>query len=244
MNKSTLKSLFAAALCAALATSCGSSSSKEGTSELSDATSSDSSSSKERTVELSGGVALDIAKTPEGLWFGKTEVTQAQWESVMGHNPSKYKNPNNPVEKVSWDDCQTFLGELNALPTVKESGLTFRLPTEEEWESACRAGATGDYCRLSDGTEITEDTLDQVAWFHDNSDRKTHPVGQKQPNDFGLYDMLGNVEELTSTAVGDTQISRGGCGLDYCEVSKRSWCSPSRRWEFLGFRLCAETAAK
>ena len=226
--KPRLQSLLAAVTCAALATSCG------------------SSSSKERTVELSDGVAVDIVKTPQGLWFGKTEVTQAQWEAVMGANPSDFKGADNPVENVSWDDCQEFLLKLNALPSVKASGLTFRLPTAEEWEYACRAGATGDYCLLADGTEITEDTFGQVAWFGDNSDRKTHPVGQKKPNAFGLYDMHGNVWEWTSTAVGEPRVDCGGswgASASFCKSSDRCWDSPDYRDYFLGFRLCASGRA-
>ena len=235
--KPRLQSLLAAVTCAALAMSCGSSSSKERTVEFSE---------KERTVELSDGVAVDIVKTPQGLWFGKTEVTQAQWEVLMGANPSEFKGANNPVENVSWDDCQEFLLKLNALPSVKTSGMTFRLPTEEEWEYACRAGATGVYCKLANGTEITKDTLGQVAWFEDNADSKSHPVGQKEPNAFGLYDMHGNVWEWTSTADGEDRVFRGGgWGLSArsCESSFRLRCSPSYRFNCLGFRLCASGRA-
>ena len=96
--------------------------------------------------------------------MGKYEVTQAQWEAVMGENPSEFKGANHPVENVSWDDCQAFLAKLNAHPFARASGLVFRLPTEEEWETACRAGSTNDFCRLADGTEITEATLGRVAW--------------------------------------------------------------------------------
>ena len=100
--------------------------------------------------------------------MGKYEVTQAQWEAVMGENPSYFKGADHPVECVSWDDCQAFLEKLNAHPAARASGLVFRLPTEEEWEAACRAGSTNDYCRLADGTEITEATLGRVAWFDEN----------------------------------------------------------------------------
>ena len=202
--------------------------------------------SNAKTISVSDQVSIGLQSVPSGLWFGKTEVTQAQWEAVMGENPSKFKNPDNPVEQVSWDDCQEFLEKLNALPSVKKSGLMFRLPTEEEWEFACRAGATGDYCKLANGTEITADTLDQVAWFGDNSDEKTHPVGQKKPNAFGLYDMHGNVLEWTSTAVGVNRVGRGGCwsySARNCESSFRRWGSPSIRNDFLGFRLCASGRA-
>ena len=101
----------------------------------------------------------------------------------------------------------------SALPEVKASGRAYRLPTADEWEYACRAGATGDYCKLADGTEITEETLGEVAWYIKNSsvdgnsgidvERQTHPVCQKKPNAFGLYDMLGNVDEWTSTVDDD-----------------------------------------
>ena len=178
--------------------------------------------------------------------MGKYEVTQALWKAVMGENRSWFKGANNPVENVSWDDCQEFLRKLNTLPSVKASGMTFRLPTEEEWEYACRARATGDYCKLASGTEITEDTLGQVAWYTGNSNDRTHPVGQKKPNAFGLYDMHGNVWEWTSTADGGKRRCRGGgwcfSGGD-CEASNRLRFSPSYRDNYLGFRLCASGRA-
>ena len=177
--------------------------------------------------------------------IGKFELTQAQWESVAGTNPSVREGDDLPVENVSWDDCQEFLKELNVLPSVKDSGLTFRLPTEEEWECACRAGATGDYCRLADGTDISADTLGQVAWFEGNSDGMIHPVGQKQPNAFGLYDMHGNVWEWTSTADGEYRISRGGSWREsarFCMVSLQNGFWPSYRRSDIGFRLCADRA--
>ena len=165
----------------------------------------------------------------------------------MGENPSDFEGANNPVERISWNDCQKFLETLNAQPAVKKSGLTFRLPTEEEWVAACRAGASGDYCLLADGTEITEDTLGRVAWFGDNADGKTHPVGQKTPNAFGLYDMHGNVWEWTSTADGaDHYVFRGGCWYDSawdCGSSCQGGGPPSGRGYYLGFRLCASGKA-
>ena len=175
--------------------------------------------------------------------MGKTEVTQALWEAVMGDNPSNFKRADNPVEAVSWNDCQEFLKKFNVLSEVKASGLVFRLPTEEEWKYACRAGATGDYCRLADGTEITKDTLDRVAWYDDNSGGRTHPVGQKVPNAFGLYDMHGNVWEWTQTADGESRVVRGGGWDDSagnCESSNRYRYSPDGWYNGLGFRLCAE----
>ncbi len=177
--------------------------------------------------------------------MGKYEVTQAQWEAVMGENPSHFKGTDNPVENVSWDDCQKFLKKLNALPAIKESGFVFRLPTEKEWEYACRAGTTSDYCKLADGTEITENMLGEVAWYDDNSDSKTHPVGQKKPNAFGLYDMHGNVWEWCEDlyqARDLYRVYRGGSWLfnsRCCTAGDRGDGNPDGRSSDLGFRLAA-----
>ena len=179
--------------------------------------------------------------------MGKYEVTQAQWEAVMGTNPSRFKGANNPVECVSWDDCQAFLERLNTASSVQKSGLTFRLPMEEEWEFACRAGATGNYCKLANGTEITESTLGLVAWFGGPFlAEKTHPVGQKTPNAFGLYDMHGNVAELTIYAVGRECFNRGGSWFSsarFCGSSFQDSCSLDDRHDYIGFRLCASGRA-
>ncbi len=178
--------------------------------------------------------------------MGKFEVTQRQWVAVMGDNPSRFKDYDNPVENVPWNDCKKFIEKLNALPEVKASGLTFRLPTEGEWEYACRAGGTGDYCKLADGTEITESTLDEVAWYDDNSENKTHPVGQKKPNAFGLYDMHGNVWEWCEGIYGfghSVRTTRGGSLYDdsrFCTVGGRFRNSPGIRNNDLGFRLAAD----
>ena len=198
--------------------------------------------------------------------MGKFEVTQAQWEAVMGENPSYHKGANDPVECVSWNDCQAFLEKLNAHPAARASGLVFRLPTEEEWELACRAGSTNGYCRLADGTEITAATLGRVAWFNENilprprwlygclgfveefvdlhihdvnwTESPTHrPVGRKEPNAWGLHDMHGNVWEWT-----ETPVNCGGGGYypsGDCESSRREWNDPDLRDYSLGFRLCA-----
>lgn len=206
-------------------------------------------SSNQRSIDLAENVRLEMVRLPNNLWFGKYEVTQLQWKAVIGGNGnrSKFKNPSNPKENVSWDDCQAFLKKLNALPSVKDRGLTFRLPTEEEWVYACRAGATGDYCKLANGTEITKDTLGQIAWFEDNAHGETHPVGQKLPNAFGLYDMHGNVwewtsTEWTSTVLDECRVILGGswnCSARDCESFNRDRASPSRESSVLGFRLCA-----
>ncbi len=120
----------------------------------------------------------------KGYWLGKYEVTQTQWENVIGSNPSDNEGANNPVEKVKLTDIDNFLDAL---------GSVYRLPTEAEWEHACRAGSTSIYY-FGDENSI----LGDYAWFSSNSDGKTHPVGQKLPNDWGLYDMNGNVAELCS----------------------------------------------
>ena len=180
----------------------------------------------------------------------RTEVTQAQWAAVMGNNPSASKNLDNPVENVSWDDCQKFLKKLNAFPAVKELGLVFRLPTKKEWEYACRAGGTGDYCKLADGTEITKSTLGEVAWYGDNSNDTTHPVGQKKPNAFGLYDMHGNVwewcEDWRERWDGANRVDCGGSwssASSFCTAGYSDSNRPNYRSEFLGFRLVALTEA-
>ena len=193
--------------------------------------------------------------------MGKFEVTQAQWEAVMGENPSVFKGADHPVENVSWDDCQAFLEKLNAHPAARATGLVFRLPTEEEWETACRAGSTNAYCRLADGTEITEATLGRVAWFDENlstrprwlsrfldfaervvdrvhevdwSETLSHkPVGRKEPNAWGLHDMHGNVWEWTETAVGVARVYRGGSWLILARYCESSY----RLWLSPSYRL-------
>jgi formylglycine-generating enzyme required for sulfatase activity len=122
------------------------------------------------------------------FYLGKYLVTQEQWEAVMGNNPSHFKGPKNPVEQVSWDDCQQFLRQAQREVGVR--GGKFQLPTEAQWEYACRAGSTTRYCFGDD-----ESGLGEYAWYDKNSGNKTHPVGEKKPNAWGLYDMHGNVWE-------------------------------------------------
>ena len=119
------------------------------------------------------------------FYMGKCEVTQEVWQRIMGSNPSRFKGDRNPVDRVSWNDCQAFL---------KKVGDGLRLPTEAEWEHACRAGSTKRYC-FGDN----ERDLDKYAWFEGNSGKKSHPVGTKRPNRWGLYDMHGNMWEWCSS---------------------------------------------
>lgn len=122
------------------------------------------------------------------FYLQTTEVTQGQWKKVMGKNPSRFRDcgKNCPVEQVSWNDIQDFIAKLNA----KEGVIYYRLPSEAEWEYACRAGSTTIYSFGDD-----EEQLEKYAWFDRNSNGKTHPVGTRKPNEWGLYDMYGNVWE-------------------------------------------------
>lgn len=198
-----------------------------------------SSSDARSVAEHILGSMIDIPG--KNYKIGKMEVTQMEWETIMGENPSHFKGSDNPVETVSWNDCQDFLELLNSIPVVKKSGLTFRFPMVDQWEFACRAGSAGAYCSLADGTEITEETMDRVAWFKDNSDDKTHPVGQKEPNAFGLYDMMGNVQEWIVSSEYEPMV-RGGCYWFGPIRPGRTviYPGPTHRNEALGFRLCAE----
>jgi len=118
--------------------------------------------------------------------IGKYPITQEQYQAVMGNNPSYFENnPQNPVEQVSWDDAQDFCQKLSEI-----TGKNYRLPTNSEWEYACRAGTTTHYY-FGDN----DNQLGDYAWYYGNSQDKTHPVGQKRPNAWGLYDMYGNVCE-------------------------------------------------
>ena len=133
-----------------------------------------------------------------GFWMGTYPVTQAEWQTIMGNNPSRFKGERRPVEQVSWDDCQKFLRKLNANPSyspVNHGGQrgVFRLPSEAEWEYACRAGTDTAYSFGDDPAQLGD-----YAWYLENSDGETHPVGQKKPNAFGLCDMHGNVWEWQS----------------------------------------------
>ncbi|MFL6214136.1 MAG: formylglycine-generating enzyme family protein [Blastocatellia bacterium] len=176
--------------------------------------------------------------------LGKYEVTQAEWEAVMGNRPSYFGGDRRPVEQVSWNDVQEFIGRLNAL----DDGYAYRLPTEAEWEYACRAGSNGDYAGK----------LDAMAWVDENSQQMSHPVGEKQPNAWGLYDMHGNVFEwcedyydagyyAQSPSVdprgpetGSFRVKRGGGWMfsaSFARSAARDLFAPSYRFNYVGFRL-------
>ena len=164
--------------------------------------------------------------------IGKYEVTQAEWRAVMGSNPSKFADcgDNCPVEKVSWDDVQAFILKLNA-----KTGRQYRLPTEAEWEYACYGGIKSEYCGGDD--------VDAVAWTDSKGNQQTHPVGQKQANGYGLYDMSGNVMEWTDGCWEGNcaqRVFRGGSWLNDprdARVSFRIWFITSIRNGSGGFRL-------
>ena len=188
------------------------------------------------------GVASDF-------WMGAFEVTQEQWQRVVGTTPSYFGGkPKNPVESVSWNDCQEFIRKLNALPSAKASGFVFRLPTEAEWETACRAGApkSEDYCLMKGGEQIKASTLSKVARFNKSWSDGPVAVGSFQPNAWGLYDMHGNVWEWTDTADGAFRVLRGGCfgiAAEYCTAGCRLRPRPDFRDRNLGFRLAASGRA-
>ncbi len=209
------------------------------------------------TITLPGGATMEMVWCPpgafrrgtpgdfnqvtltKGFWMGKYEVTQAQWKSVMGNNPSEHKGDDLPVENVRWIDCQEF---------CKKTGL--QLPTEAQWEYACRAGSTGEYAGTGN--------LDDMGWYGRNSHGETHPVGTKQPNAWGLYDMHGNVWEWcadwygddpsgsvtdpTGAGSGDRRVLRsGGCRshASYCRSTDRIGLNPGRVDDDNGFRPVA-----
>lgn len=179
-------------------------------------------------------------------YIGQTEVTQELWVAVMGDNPSLFKGADLPVEHITWDHCKEFISRLNNL-----TGEKFRLPTEAEWEFAARGGNLS-----KDFIYSGSNNLFNVAWFSDNSNGTTHPVATKQPNELGIYDMNGNVEEWCNDFAGDynsadqtnpTGLSsgeyhsiRGSSIIDeaiYFQVSHRDGAPGVRCERDLGFRL-------
>jgi formylglycine-generating enzyme required for sulfatase activity len=146
----------------------------------------------EQGREADEGPLHDVQLT-KPLYLGKYEVTQAEWKKVMGANPGNFKWDRNPVDQVSWDQCQDFLMKLNAMSAGTRQTAPLRLPTEAEWEYACRAGNKTRFCY---GDDLNYEKLEEYAWTNANSGGRAHPVGEKKPNAWGLYDMHGNLWEF------------------------------------------------
>lgn len=209
--------------------------------------------------EVSNDVRCSASPTPShkvritrGFQIGRYEVTQLQWRSVMGLNPSYFTGPNRPVEQVSGDDINVFMQRLNG----QNDGYRYRLPTEAEWEYAARAGTTG----------ARYGPLDLIAWYRGNSSGETQPVGLKAPNPWGLYDMIGNVWEMTQDwgyrpyasasvtnptgppsgidqGLGPVKVARGGAFNDYNAWELTAWKRgglPPTGWVVHGFRCVRE----
>jgi formylglycine-generating enzyme required for sulfatase activity len=187
---------------------------------------------------------VDVTLT-KGFWMAKTEVTQAQWRAVMGTSPSRFEGDLLPVETVSWNDCQEFLKKLNAMVSLSDGGQ-MQLPTEAQWEYACRAGETGPH---------PGGGLNEIAWHDGNSENRTHQVGTKRPNAWGLHDMIGNVwewcgdwydEDLASgtdpkgPSSGSYRVYRGGSwnfNAIYCRAAYRFNYDPGYSNYNFGFRV-------
>ncbi len=203
--------------------------------------------SSETELERRNDEALHQVTSSKGFYLSIHPVTQAQWQAVMGSNPSYLYGDNLPVELVSWDDCQVFCARL---------GDGFRLPTEVAWEYACRAGTTTAY---NNGN--TKAYLEQTGWYNTNSSSRTQPVGSKEANAWGLFDMHGNVWEWCSDwyhadyyskssstdppgpAVGFSRVIRGGgwhSYAGYCRSASRYRFEPVFRDNSLGFRLARD----
>ena len=186
------------------------------------------------------------------FYISKFEVSQPQYEAVMGKNPSSFENCREcPVESVSWADVQVFITKLN-----EQTGKTYRLPSEAEWEYAARGGNKSKGYVFSGSNDVNE-----VAWIWDNSDQKTHPVGTKKPNELGLYDMSGNLwewcndyydatyyqtsppENPKGPLISQYRILRGGSWYHNAvdsRVSSRGWKEPLALGYRRGFRLARD----
>jgi formylglycine-generating enzyme required for sulfatase activity len=190
-----------------------------------------------------------IVSITKAFYLGKHEVTQEQFETVMGHNPSLKKGKNLPVEYVSWQDAQLFVQKLNRM----ENSNGYRLPTEAEWEYAARGGTSHIYFFGNDQSD-----LDEYAWYEENSGLTTHEVGLKKPNALGLHDIYGNVREWVHDRFGnnyyrespakdpkgppegDFRVSRGCSWMGSawnCRSASREPSHPNYRFNYMGFRV-------
>ena len=191
-------------------------------------------------------------KITRPFYLGQYEVTQKQWEAVMGNNPSRFTDASKPVERVSWYDCQEFIAKLN-IKAETDMGK-YALPTEAQWEYACRAGSENKFCFGGDKRKLLN-----YGWHVNNSGSVTHPVGEKKPNAWGFYDMHGNVAEWcrdwyepdyyeksptkdpVGPAAGTVRVVRGGfwgASAWRSRSAYRDHNSPRRFGRHLGFRLC------
>ena len=185
---------------------------------------------------------------PHPFLLGSTEVTQAQYERLTGTNPSAFRGKDLPVENVSWNEAAAFCARLTENERLAGSlpeGMVYRLPTEAEWEYACRAGSSAAYFH---GDE--PEALAEHAWHRDNSGNATHPVGSRKANALGFHDMHGNVWEWCADLYakygeqggekGSMRVRRGGSWNERprnCRAAKRLWWLPDRRFDDLGFRV-------
>jgi formylglycine-generating enzyme required for sulfatase activity/predicted Ser/Thr protein kinase len=192
------------------------------------------------------------------FYLGVYEVTQEQYEKVMESNPSGFKGPGHPVDTVRWEDAQEFIRRMNAMSAEQAAGRKYRLPTEAEWEYACRAGTKTAYSFGDDSSELS-----RYGWSEGNSAGKSQPVGEKRPNPWGLYDMHGNVWEWcedwygvyptdamldpTGSDTGSERVLRSGSWLypaAHCQSARRYSCKPSGRTDYgdHGFRVALSPA--
>jgi formylglycine-generating enzyme required for sulfatase activity len=194
---------------------------------------------------------------PDGFWIQQNEVTQSDYQQLMGANPSSNVGTNFPVEKVTWFEAVSYCGRLTERDLEAgrlPEGYAYRLPTEAEWEFACRAGTT---TRFSHGQDANDAELKEFAWFTRNSESNTHPVGTRRPNPWGLHDLHGNVWEWCldrwegglpggvitnqpAASKGNLRVGRGGSWLyeaKACRSANRDDYSPWNRCSDVGFRV-------
>jgi formylglycine-generating enzyme required for sulfatase activity len=187
-------------------------------------------------------------------WLGATDVTQKEYQRLMGSNPSKFQgDAKRPVEQVSWGEAMEFCRRLSELPEEKAAKRRYELPTEAQWEHACRAGTTTRWYSGDDEAGVVD-----VGWFNNNADGLTHAVGQKKPNAWGLYDMNGNVwqwcqdwhsggyyfcsprDDPTGPTAGSGRVDRGGGWLSAardCRPAFRGWGGLGGRYQDIGLRV-------
>ena len=210
------------------------------------------------TNEVGSQVSLPLVTISNWYYLGTYEVTQDEYQKVIGRNPSRFIGGKNPVECVSWEDAVSFCRNLSELPQEKAAGREYRLPTESEWEYSCRA-TSGDAYSFGD----TADLLGEFSWFDRNATRQTHEVGEKKANRWGLYDMHGNVCEWcqdwydfypstketdpTGPISGSFRVRRGGSWshqAKFCEAAYRYAGEPTNRSWVCGFRVALTLPTK